>query len=399
MPAEHLSNRVQHFAFRCAISPRLIASPKQQRRFARYEIDLARCGDEIETLARFVGAQVVAFRKILKKFRKWTGSAALGARFKDAILSDPKSFTRRDFSQLRLRCDGLRATLKATTPTRPSRTISPTGQPGPSSGSSRELYREDEQSPSEFQVQSSSVRSDQGYWNEYDYDEDGNEVQGSHRNDHDYVIYINPDLDSGFWGLSTLINLLKDPFRKARTPPSEEHSRLLAPGTGSYGGTQTSYPSSILGDSSLADTEAEHDSPGDPNTFQESQRRSSFPSSDDFPVGYAVYRPISSNASAAKHIRTTNQATIVSFIASFVLLAVAYILAASGGLESRAEAEAVIAAAAVASLACACAALTMTVARTHRPAWPAGLVVWVAFSVICILNGAVLVFVVGNTEL
>lgn len=42
---------------------------KYQRRFAKYERELVRCGGDIQALSRFTNAQVVAFRKILKKYK------------------------------------------------------------------------------------------------------------------------------------------------------------------------------------------------------------------------------------------------------------------------------------------------------------------------------------------
>ena len=43
--------------------------PKRQRKFAKPNRELARCGLEIQALERFVNAQVVAFSKILKKYK------------------------------------------------------------------------------------------------------------------------------------------------------------------------------------------------------------------------------------------------------------------------------------------------------------------------------------------
>jgi hypothetical protein len=42
---------------------------KRQRKLVKYEREVIRCGDEIQALQRFVNAQVVAFRKILKKYK------------------------------------------------------------------------------------------------------------------------------------------------------------------------------------------------------------------------------------------------------------------------------------------------------------------------------------------
>ena len=57
-------------------------------------------GDEIRSLARFTSTQRTAFRKLLKKFRKWTGSSSLDERFRKEVLDDPKSFTKLDLGIL-----------------------------------------------------------------------------------------------------------------------------------------------------------------------------------------------------------------------------------------------------------------------------------------------------------
>ncbi|KAF7549945.1 hypothetical protein G7046_g8173 [Stylonectria norvegica] len=44
-------------------------SLKYQRRFAKYERELLRCGGDIQALSRFANAQVIAFRKIVKKYK------------------------------------------------------------------------------------------------------------------------------------------------------------------------------------------------------------------------------------------------------------------------------------------------------------------------------------------
>ncbi|CAK3867013.1 SPX domain-containing [Lecanosticta acicola] len=69
------------------------------RRLERYgllETGVVKVGDEIKSLARFIATQRTAFRKLLKKYQKWTKSGTLEARFRDEVLEDPKSFTRLD---------------------------------------------------------------------------------------------------------------------------------------------------------------------------------------------------------------------------------------------------------------------------------------------------------------
>ncbi|KAM3420682.1 hypothetical protein BST61_g3937 [Cercospora zeina] len=69
-------------------------------RYGRLENDVVTAGEEIKSLARFIATQRTAFRKLLKKYKKWTGSAELEDRFRDDILDDPKSFTKLDLGFL-----------------------------------------------------------------------------------------------------------------------------------------------------------------------------------------------------------------------------------------------------------------------------------------------------------
>jgi hypothetical protein len=59
-----------------------------------------KAGEEIKSLSRFVGAQRTAFRKLLKKYKKWTGSTQLEERVRREVLDDPKSFTQYDLRPL-----------------------------------------------------------------------------------------------------------------------------------------------------------------------------------------------------------------------------------------------------------------------------------------------------------
>ena len=59
-----------------------------------------RAGEDIQSLSRFVGAQRTAFQKLLKKYKKWTGSSELGVRFRAEVLDRPTSFSKRDFEPL-----------------------------------------------------------------------------------------------------------------------------------------------------------------------------------------------------------------------------------------------------------------------------------------------------------
>ncbi|KAK4549662.1 hypothetical protein LTR36_004963 [Oleoguttula mirabilis] len=69
-------------------------------RYGRLENDVLKAGDEIRSLARFTSTQRTAFRKLLKKYKKWTGSSRLEDRLREDVLDDPKSFTKLDLGPL-----------------------------------------------------------------------------------------------------------------------------------------------------------------------------------------------------------------------------------------------------------------------------------------------------------
>ncbi|KAK8186107.1 hypothetical protein BC567DRAFT_205420 [Phyllosticta citribraziliensis] len=75
-------------------------SARRRQKYGRIESDVLKAGEEIRSLARFVGAQRLGFAKLLKKYRKWTGSDSLGSRFKHQVLSQPGTFSQTDLSPL-----------------------------------------------------------------------------------------------------------------------------------------------------------------------------------------------------------------------------------------------------------------------------------------------------------
>lgn len=67
--AESLSDEIQRLILRCANANPESIPRKRQRKFVRLEREVLQCGDDIQYLQRFVNAQAIAFRKILKKYR------------------------------------------------------------------------------------------------------------------------------------------------------------------------------------------------------------------------------------------------------------------------------------------------------------------------------------------
>jgi hypothetical protein len=91
--------RLRHLSTRNTPSDRRIPISRLER-YGRLENDVIKAGEEIKSLSRFVGAQRTGFRKLLKKYKKWTGALHLEERVRREILDDPKSFTQYDLRPL-----------------------------------------------------------------------------------------------------------------------------------------------------------------------------------------------------------------------------------------------------------------------------------------------------------
>ncbi|KAL8942948.1 MAG: hypothetical protein Q9216_001363 [Gyalolechia sp. 2 TL-2023] len=82
-------------------------------KFAKAEEAAEKAGEEIRSLARFVGAQKLAFVKLLKKYKKWTSSAGLETRFQTKVLNKPTAFSKRDFQPLLTQYTNVLAAVRA----------------------------------------------------------------------------------------------------------------------------------------------------------------------------------------------------------------------------------------------------------------------------------------------
>lgn len=69
-------------------------------RYSRLENDVVKIGDEVRSLARFTSTNRTAFRKLLKKARKWTHAERLCAGFQSEVLFGGESFLQLDFGPL-----------------------------------------------------------------------------------------------------------------------------------------------------------------------------------------------------------------------------------------------------------------------------------------------------------
>ncbi|KAF4976790.1 hypothetical protein FZEAL_6596 [Fusarium zealandicum] len=400
---EHLAKAINRWASKPQDQVTEDSAIKHQRRFAKYERELLRCGADLQALERFVKAQTVAFRKITKKYKvrrarilgflqvlltrldpkKWTGSMTLGTRLYQNVLSDPKSFTRRDFSYLQQRYDEITCTLHSAAPvlSEPSSpdSIVQSHRRYSLSGSYDSATRHADQPASrpqpEFEVLPPPKMPERiKYWNEYD---DGSEYGGDYDG---YAIYIDPDQSASFPGLDYLQGIFKGHLDKAREWFKQ----------GRHGERQ-----SLLGANHM---------PSQYSTTtcnSDSDEEGGYASSDGFPTtGYAVHKalPSLSHQQAARYReKSLFWGTIGCFVISFLLLIIAATLIFTGRHKLRVEVDAGVTVGVVASLFSSCSALGMTLYRYDPLSLLHQLAVWAAFIASCLLNGMLLILVVGNS--
>ncbi|ERF75154.1 hypothetical protein EPUS_06194 [Endocarpon pusillum Z07020] len=94
------------------------------RRYAKLVQEADSIGEDIQSLSRYVSTQKQAFRKLLKKYRKWTGSLALELRMNNEIFNQPGNALNLDFVPLLDRLAGVRSCLTALSQSRGNATPS-----------------------------------------------------------------------------------------------------------------------------------------------------------------------------------------------------------------------------------------------------------------------------------
>lgn len=347
---------------------------KIQRKIAKFERELLRVEDTVQALSRFVCAQVVAFRKILKKYEKWTGSTTLGARFSEEVLINPKSIIHRDFKPLQLRHDEILQSLRDSLPQLSEMSSPSSDQDGPSSNATTTEF-EPLPPPSlhftPLQYQSSLHVK---YWNEYD---DGSEAGGP---EDDYAILIEPDGKLLLPGLGYVLAVLHLPFEKFKywfhVNRSFERQPLL--------GEADSCPVTTRGNfSSSADLNEEGC-----NSL-----------SDNTAYGFVTDNALVSIGEQEVLRYRENilwWVTVGCYAASFALLAISGALMSTGRHKLRMDIDAAITVGAACSLLIACSALGATLCRRDHLTMSYRVMVGSTFVASCLSNGMLLVLVVGN---
>ncbi|KAI1481163.1 hypothetical protein F4774DRAFT_59300 [Daldinia eschscholtzii] len=384
----HLSDSIHQLIVRCNNAGGM--SPKRQRRFAKYALQIDECDDDIKALSRFVNAQVIAFRKILKKYRKWTGSTTLSSRFKENVLASPKSFTRRDFHALRLHHRELLATLEAATPDLNALEIERQRVKMQSEQRADSRRSSQTHTPKAASI-STPGGSSMTYWNEYEH---GSEA-GDNDDERAYALYIDPNASVDFPGFVYIKNMFTVPVDKVR-----HWLKTRAPHQNS------SETQSLLGSNSPTDYFSTHHSTAQTtdNEATEDEYASSLNSSIGRRKGARYAALPATEEDHDYHVtlyrdKVLTRTVILSFVVAFILLLVSGVLVATGRHKLRLEVDAGVTVGSVASLFCACMGLGAMLYRQYPVGILYSLAVWAVFMTICALNGMLLVLVVGSNGL
>jgi hypothetical protein len=320
--------------------------------------------------------------------QKWTGSSSLGGRFRDTVLNNPKSFTRKDLSHLEKAYEDLLATIRAATPATESEPDSPVSEEHEPNKQRTDDAPESPTLVRDFAPGAINTTGNNAehYWNEYD---DGSEA-GDYNANGGYVIYVDgEDKSRGFPGMATLVALFHMPVEKLRGWLGSEKGKgrdmapLLTNGLGGGYGTANGRGSPT--------------SPGD-----SSDNEGGYASSEEFPVGYTGYYAALPSINDQRAMRQRERmllfGTIGSFALSLVLLGVSFVLITVGRHKLRVEVDAGVTVGVVVSLGLACVGLVMALSRHDAVGLGTSVALWTAFGGLCIMNGMILVLVAGNTS-
>lgn len=366
------TSQVESLLLKCTTSTRGLTA-KRQRRLARLESQVVECGKDSRDLSRFVHAQDVAFRKILKKYKKWTGSTTLSSRFRENVLNNPKTFVRRDFSPTQQQCRELLAKLQAAAP----------GLTTETNGAmySRHLSSNGSRRPSQTPCISQPSQPQTPYWNEYD--------NVSEAGEDTYVIYTNPNDSETFPGLARIQNLLTTPVNKIKTLFS------------SHSADQNAERRSLLSDSPTDYFSARHQSyQTTDNEATEDEDASSL----EFPAHgyssqYAALPSIEEQRVGRYREKVLHRTAIASIGVAFALLLFAGVLVFTGRHSLRLEVDAGASFAVVVSLFAACTGLGAMLYRDDALGFLYQLTTWASFITVCVLNGMLLLIVMGRSSI
>ncbi|KAI0134387.1 hypothetical protein BJ170DRAFT_679280 [Xylariales sp. AK1849] len=376
-----LSGLINSLILRCTGPGRV--TPRRQIKFAKYQQQVVDCGDDIRDLHRFVRAQVEALRKILKKYKKWTGSTTLTSRFNDNVIGNYKSFTKRDFYPLRQQYQDVLTTLRTSSPG----IASPILRPESSNATIDRHLRDSQQSSRQPSLRTPEpiqpkIQPEIRGWNEYD--------NGSEAGDESYYIHINPEDSDGFPGMDTMRNLFGVPVEKLRSLFSRSSSK-------------DAERQSLLNGTSRPQIDYFSVRPSSSTTDNDATEDEDTASSTDYPAyGYAAHYAALPSVEEQRMERfreaVLHRSLVLFYLVAIVLLVVAGVLVATGRHKLRLEVDAGVTLAVVASLFTGCMGLGAMLYRQDKLSVMYQLAVWMTFIATCMLNGMLLVLVVGSSN-
>lgn len=85
---------------------------QQSRKFRKLVEEAEGISEDIQSLSRYTNTQRLAFKKILKKYTKWTGSSRLTIRMNNEVFHHPTSFSQPDFTPLLGKLSDLQTVLR-----------------------------------------------------------------------------------------------------------------------------------------------------------------------------------------------------------------------------------------------------------------------------------------------
>lgn len=209
---------------------------KQLKRLTAAENAILRVGQDLQDLCRFIAANRLAIIKLLKKYRKWTGTSGLESRVRRDFFEQPECFTRRNVKKLQNDQSNLLAETRTVISKIPESSSTEQSSAG-SIPSIEQPLDPDSQAAREQKatLQAEPEAMQPSYWNEYEF--------GSEAGDEEpYTINFYPEQHSPFPGSATLAKFgrfLSNSFRSPSTtqlPPTDpiidEETALLRPQTG-----------------------------------------------------------------------------------------------------------------------------------------------------------------------
>jgi heme/copper-type cytochrome/quinol oxidase subunit 4 len=216
-------------------------------------------------------------------------------------------------------------------------------------------------------------------WNEYD--------NGSEAGEEAYYIDINPEESDSFPGMDKIRLVFAAPVKKIQSlfsRSSDKHAERESLLTGSttpqadyFGTRRNSVPTT---DGEATDDDA---------------------SSTEYPsYGYSTHYAALPSVEAQRVERfrelVLHRSVVISFAVAVILTMVAAILVGTGRHKLRLEVDAGVTLAVVTSLFAGCMGLSAMMYRQDTLSWMYRLTVWVTFIAACLLNGMLLVLVVGS---